>query len=222
MSRNLSTSSFSPNIMRTDFHHWQSLCNRIGADRRAQSVYDALQNAYREPVRAYHSILHIEHCLEELDGVCHLCADPDAVEFALWYHDSIYHFGASNNEEASAERAVQDLEALGGSPELAERVNELILITKHTQPPTDTDSQIIVDIDLSILGQPAPVYDRYEAAIREEYSYLSDETYTEGRSQFLKSVLARKRIFSTDRFCGKYEAASRRNMTQAIERLAER
>ncbi|WP_052700153.1 hypothetical protein [Methylocucumis oryzae] len=54
---------------------------------------------YNQPARRYHNIEHIIHCLKEFDQIGDQIPDPDAVEMALWFHDSIYYAGRIDNEQ---------------------------------------------------------------------------------------------------------------------------
>lgn len=79
--------------------HWLALWQRIGAHGDPHAVYNDLVTRYSESHRAYHTLAHIQHCLDEFEQVRHLIANPDAVELALWYHDAIYDTKAKDNEE---------------------------------------------------------------------------------------------------------------------------
>ena len=74
----------------TQEQRWTALWQRLGAQGDANAVYDNLIARYSEPHRAYHTLEHIGHCLDEFEQVRHLATNPDAVELALWYHDAIY------------------------------------------------------------------------------------------------------------------------------------
>jgi predicted metal-dependent HD superfamily phosphohydrolase len=100
-------------------------------------------------------------------------------------------------------------------------VQRLILLTKHDRLPEDIDGQIIVDVDLSILGQCPEVFGRYESAVREEYSWLSDEEFWSGRKDFIETLLARTQIFTTEPCCQRSEGAARENLARSLERIEE-
>jgi predicted metal-dependent HD superfamily phosphohydrolase len=75
----------------------------------------------------------------------------------------------------------------------------------------------VVDIDLSILGRAPGVYDRYEAAIREEYKWVPQVTYRRERRAVLWSFLEREKIYGMGQFRALYEEPARQNLTRAID-----
>jgi len=208
-------------MARTDFNHWSSLSAAAGARDAVREIYDAIVSEYQSSARAYHNLDHVAQCLEKLDTLHSLCQAPRAVELAIWYHDIIYDSGAKDNEEKSGRRALSDLPAMGVSGALAEEVQRLILLTKHDCIPDDMDGRLIVDIDLSILAQPPEVFDRYERAVRTEYSWMPDEEFWHGRRDFLRAMLSRERIFCTERYARDFESAARKNLVRSIRQIEE-
>jgi predicted metal-dependent HD superfamily phosphohydrolase len=205
---------------------WSELWSRLeqqGATGDHEKVYRALATRYSEPHRAYHTLKHVAHALEEFDQVRELAEDPLAVEFALWCHDVIYEIGVGGNEEASARFAVDSAASLGLSEDWAERVADLILATRHNASPEGADAQLVVDIDLSILGQTWEHFDAYEEEVRFEYAPVIEERgvdrFNSGRAAILKRFLDRSAIYATDYFRQKYEEQARANLLRSIERL---
>ena len=214
-------------MTRSNFNHWYSLCATLKQEgvtntalhyERMGKIYDGLVSQYQESKRIYHNLDHVAHCLEEFDAVRDLCSAPNAVELAIWYHDIIYNNETEINEELSALRASLDLtHHLTGVSELyANDVERLILLTKHDCVPTNIDGQVIVDIDLSILGQAPEAFDIYEQAIRTEYSWVQDEEFWPKRNAFILDMLSRKRIFYTDYYYQKFECMARENLLRSI------
>jgi len=198
---------------------WSALWQRLGAQGDAGSVYDDLLLAYSEPGRSYHTLAHIEHCLTEFAEVSEAAANPDAIEFALWFHDAVYDTKAYDNEERSAALARRVLRSAALSDSFGDLVAGLILATKHAAPPVALSEQIVVDIDLSILGQSRARFDEYERQIRSEYSWVPSDAFANGRSAILSSILARPRIYSTEFFYCKYEETARGNLARSITTL---
>jgi predicted metal-dependent HD superfamily phosphohydrolase len=198
---------------------FEAFLRRIGAKGDAANVFDLLRSRYSEKHRAYHNLKHITSCLDELDAVHGRCEDADSVEFALWFHDVVYDPKAKDNEEQSAILAQRICRDVKLPATIAERVYELILATKHTAAPQGHDERIVVDIDLSILGQSDAVFDKYERNIRAEYTWVPESQFRSGRAAILRSFLARPRIFSTDYFHDKYEAAARANLDRSLKIL---
>lgn len=166
----------------------------------------------------YHNWRHVEACLAELDAVRSLCADFQAMEIALWFHDCIYDPRRSDNEARSAEIAVEAIHRAGGDAELVDRVRQLILDTRHAAIPETAEGRLIVDIDLAIFGQDGAVFDAYDRAIRLEYGHVDDETFRRGRAAVLRQFLARPFIYHTPYFREQYEGSARSNLARAIQR----
>lgn len=205
---------------------WLALWERLekrGAGGEHEQDYRDLAARYRESHRAYHTLEHVEHLLDELDAVRGLAEDPDAVEFALWFHDAVYDIGAGNNEEESARLARAAALGHGMPAAWADRVSSLVLATRHAAPPVEADAQLVVDIDLSILGQPWERFDAYENQILAEYAPLLEEhgaaRFSAGRAAILRRFLDRPTIYSTRYFQEKYEEPARANLRRSIARL---
>jgi predicted metal-dependent HD superfamily phosphohydrolase len=141
------------------------------------------------------------------------------VEFGIWLHDVVYDPRASDNEEQSARIAGEILEQMDCPPKLITSIRELILATRHIHPPPTPDARLLVDIDLSILGQPPDVFGVYERAIRAEYSRVSEESYKIGRSRILRGFLDKPAIYCTDGFEKKYGLQARENIMKALAAL---
>lgn len=202
-------------------NHWLNLCNRIGLQTEVEQTFQELLNHYTEPHRYYHNLSHIQDSLTKLDLVKDFVLDKEAVELAIWFHDSIYDPSSKESEEKSASFAKQTLEKFALSPELIQRVESLILATKHTGVPKDFDEQILTDIDLSVLGEEEAKFDENYFNIRQEYKDTPDEDFMNGRRKFLQSMLERRRIFSTQFFYTRFEAKARKNIRRSIAKLNE-
>jgi predicted metal-dependent HD superfamily phosphohydrolase len=199
-------------------NRWNAFCDRLSF-RGTDNAFDDLHSRYNEPHRAYHNAHHIVDCLQQLDRSPQLVPDNDHLELSLWFHDAVYDVRAADNEAASARLAVDFLRSRGATPDSIERVRSLILATMHTATPDDIESQLIVDIDLSILGRPEAEYDRFECAIRNEYSWVPEATFRAKRSEILGEFLARRPLFLTEWFREQYEEQARRNLARAIQQL---
>ncbi len=197
---------------------WLNLWARIRAQGNAYEIYDNLIAQYSESHRAYHTLAHIEQCLNELEQTRQLADNPDAVELALWYHDAIYDTKAKDNEEKSAKLLAEVMKDALPNNFIMYVVN-LIMATKHTTIPTYPDIKLVVDIDLSILGQPENIFDEYEQQIRKEYEWVPEDAFVAGRSGILKSFLGRLFIYSTGFFRTKYETQARQNIARSLARL---
>ncbi len=201
---------------------WAQLCGRVGAFRSADEAdltFETIRTLYANPARAYHDLRHIESCLKLFDRVRLLVDDKDAVEFAVWMHDSVYIAERPDNEARSADAAGMVAGLLGCSPVFAETVRGLIAVTRHNVTPGRGDESMMADIDLSILGADAVEYEEYRRAIRQEFSFATDEQFMIGRIAFLERMLDRRTIFWTPMFQNEYEWRARANLESEIDRL---
>ncbi len=179
-----------------------------------------LKGLYTLPKRAYHNWGHVEHCLKELESYPIDKTKAALLTIALMYHDAIYDphdpYG-QYHEYLSSLRAEQDMLFLGISEEKCAVIARLILCTSHAKYPLkDPDERLMCDIDLTIFGQPWEKYQEYADAIRQEYSFVSDQEYATGRKKVLSKFMERPRIFQTDFFYDKYEAQARANLLKEL------
>jgi predicted metal-dependent HD superfamily phosphohydrolase len=195
---------------------WARVWRQATTTGEPQQVYDELASRYSEPHRHYHNLRHIADCLAEFDTARQLVKDPVAVELAIWFHDAIYDTHAADNEERSAGLATERITQAGGNAAMGESVANLILATKAHDPVLHPDAQLLVDVDLSILGQPTERFQDYETRIRREYDWVPEETFAAKRAEILERFLVRKRIYATDHFFAKYEQQARFNLQNSI------
>lgn len=201
------------------FQQWQQLWQAAGCRGDSRPDYDRLAQAYAEPQRHYHNFQHIAECLEAFDLVRHLARQPLAVEMAIWFHDAVYDPPAPDNEEQSAALTVRCLTEAGAGPDLAATVRRLVLATKLHETGNDLDVDLLVDVDLGILGKSQARFEEYEAQIRREYSWVPVKIYAAKRAEILRHFLARERIYVTDPFHDRWERAARANLQRSIQNL---
>ena len=199
---------------------WLDLWKRIGAVGNPDKPFGDLLAQYSEAHRAYHTISHIEHSLNELALARYLAINPDEVEFALWYHDAIYNTRAKDNEELSASLALDVITGAKLHKNFGELVANLIIATKHVIVTDDSDTNLLVDIDLSIFGQPNDVFDEYEKQIRKEYEWVTEDAFIEGRRTIMKAFLERSSIYSTQYFQDRYEKQAELNVSRSVKNLS--
>jgi predicted metal-dependent HD superfamily phosphohydrolase len=198
---------------------WLTFWARAGAAGDPLPPWEFLSARYGEPHRAYHTLRHVAHCLDELGAARALARDPVAVEMALWYHDVVYDPRAKDNEERSAEIAARAAVAMGLPAAAGLRVADLIRVSTHAGLAPDPDAQLFADIDLSILGQPAEAFDEYERQVRAEYAWVPDPAFRAGRAAILQSFLDRPSIYASEFFRRTYEESARRNLSRSLQKL---
>ncbi len=193
---------------------WLALCAKIGVDGEAE--WQSLSTAYTSSGLAYHNLDHIADCLLKFQARKTEAADPIAVELAIWFHDAIYDPRAADNEEKSAHLAANFLK----KTPYCGLVPDLIIATKHIGEISSPDAALLCDIDLSILASPIPLYQKYSAAIREEYSWVPSSDYRRGRTKVLKNFLNREFIYALKASRIDDEPWARNNLAREIQELA--
>jgi predicted metal-dependent HD superfamily phosphohydrolase len=208
--------------VRTLLPLWRGHVNALGCFDAAlsQKLFDALCADYSQPHRAYHTLEHLVQIFNMLEQHAETTRDPLRLAFAAWYHDVVYDPQAKDNEERSAARAEIELKQMTADPQLPGRVAKLILATKsHHKGADDADGDLFLDIDYAILGSDPNAYRTYAAQIRLEYAHLTDETWRDGRSAFLKTASARTPTFRTALFESRYGPQARANMAAELRAL---
>lgn len=182
---------------------------------------DELRQRYSEPHRAYHTLQHLEECFGWFAQMRPLAHAKGEVALALLYHDAIYDTHAQDNEQRSADLAISVLsEYTTADQAMHDRVESLILVTRHAALPQSQDEQLLVDIDLAILGATPERFDEYERQVRHEYAWVDDVAFRAGRSKILQQFLARKTIYTTPTFKAQLETTARNNLKRSLATLA--
>jgi len=209
-----------------DFLHaqWVGLASRYASDPSAiESLFKSIVEHYSAKNRAYHNLSHIQSLLSLSESLPDKIQNRDALYFAVWFHDVIYDTKRSDNEEKSAEFAVEALAILGVPERTIAITREMILATKHHRSDDlSWDMKAFLDLDTSILGAPEEIYKEYSRAIRKEYSWVPGFLYRKGRMKVLNDFLDRESIYQTEEIGAKYETQARHNIAEEIRALSDR
>ena len=206
---------------------WAAAWSSLGRPSPA-GLHTELMTAWSEPQRHYHDQRHLRECLALWARWRDHGARAGEVAIALWFHDAIYDPQASSNELNSAAWAARSLVRAGADSDTAQRVHDLVMATQHgftqeTAPAalgSSPDAQLLVDIDLSILGSPAERFERYDQDVRKEYAWVPGFRYQEARAQVLQNFLDRPRLYHGEHAVALLEAQARINLAAALSRLA--
>ncbi|MBV8500205.1 MAG: N-methyl-D-aspartate receptor NMDAR2C subunit [Paucibacter sp.] len=177
---------------------------------------DVVLAAHATPDRKYHTLQHLQQCLSVVETVSHLPDRPAEVEMARWFHDAIYEFKGANNEARSADWAHEELRRADVDPAVAARVRDLAPMTCHASNLHRTDEQLLVDIDLAILGAEPARFAECEQQIREELARVPSYGLRTKRKSVFKPFLDRETIYSTQVLHQKLEARARNNLASAL------
>lgn len=179
--------------------------------------WQEIEKNYSSKSRHYHNLAHLKNMLNELENVKNQIQNLDTLLFAIYYHDIIYKSTKTDNEHQSALLFEKRI-----SKTTFHNINKCkaqIEATKEHKPSTDPDTNLLLDLDLSILGKDPKEYQTYSANIRKEYKIYPNFMYRKGRTKALNSILQQDTIFKTDTFITKYETQARENLKAELELL---
>ncbi|PZT75738.1 MULTISPECIES: HD domain-containing protein [unclassified Streptomyces] len=179
-----------------------------------------LLNRWAEPQRKYHTTAHLTAVLDRVDTLADHAADADAVRLAAWFHDAVYRPDRSENEERSAALAERALPEAGvPAPVVAEVARLVRLTVTHDPAAGDTNGEVLCDADLAILASPPAEYAAYASQVREEYGFVPEEAFREGRAQVLRQLLDLPRLFRTPYGVAEWEPRARQNLLTELALL---
>lgn len=177
---------------------------------------ERLLAAYAESGRHYHTQQHLAECLDLVDELAHLAQRPGEVAIALWFHDAVYVPQARDNEARSAEWAVAALCAAGAGEAVIARVQAQVMATAQHAATGDGDTQLVVDIDLAILGAAPARFAQYAQQVRAEYAAVPEAVYKVKRRAVLAGFLERPALYATPALHARLEQQARRNLQRAV------
>ena len=198
---------------------WQQVWQTL-APNQAKPNLQAVLNAYAQPQRHYHTVQHLQECLQWWQRCQEQMHHPAEVALALFYHDIVYEPKRSDNELQSANTMLAQLQPYLPS-DSTERIYRWILATAHhgTQPyinqEDDQDLKWVLDIDLGILSADAERFQEYERQIRMEYRHVPLLIYRCKRRQILRDFAQTEYLYHTDYFRQQLEKVAKANL-QAV------
>lgn len=201
---------------------FMALVLRYSSDKElANHLWKDIEHNYSQPERYFHSLSHLDQMLAALKLHKTAIEDWDVLQFSVFYHDIVYdvvtYVTDNNNEDKSAEKAENALQQLGLSKERLERCKQHILATKKHEHSADSDTNYLIDADLSVLGQPWDVYEVYMKNIRKEYAVYPDSIYHAGRQKVLQRFLEMEQLYKTEHFHKQLEHAAKENIARELE-----
>jgi predicted metal-dependent HD superfamily phosphohydrolase len=184
--------------------------------------WENIARAYAD--RPYHNLSHLDEMLTHLEmhGRDRI-VDPTIFALALVYHDIVYKPTRKNNEERSAEAAVEILRSMEGiEKKRVERCHRLIMVTKRHLPTAkdDGDESLLIDLDLAVLAREPAAYDEYATAVRQEFWMIPGFVFRKARIKALNGFLDRDHIYHTQLGRQRYETTARNNLWREIQSLS--
>jgi predicted metal-dependent HD superfamily phosphohydrolase len=215
---------------------WDSVAVKE-SDEWVLATWKEVTDAYGEPGRFYHTLDHISQCLGAYDVF--LAHDHDkekmllsprdrfAVELAIWLHDVVYDPRRKGNELASfyfAQRLCHDfrerrLHAYYDWGAIENIIRRAILSTEDHRDLGGFMTKIVLDVDLSILGQLPADFELYEKQIRKEYGFVPLDVFCIERAKILRQLTTGHPIYKTDFFENLHGKQARENIHKSLELL---
>ncbi|MEW1903706.1 hypothetical protein [Streptomyces sp. NPDC086147] len=208
--------------------HWNAtlLAARAGREGPDPAPYGLnLLARWAEPQRRYHTVDHLRAVLDRVDELTDQGGEGgelELVRLAAWFHDAVYRPDRSENEERSALLAEKALAEAGLTPHEVAEVARLVRLTVTHDPAVgDLNGETLCDADLAILASDPDTYAGYAAAVREEYGFVPDDAFREGRAAVLRHLLDLPRLFRTPYGAAVWEEKARENVERELKELTD-
>ncbi|MCE3605957.1 pantetheine-phosphate adenylyltransferase [Massilia sp. P8910] len=209
---------------------WDSLWAADDANAAAWFARLTGETAYGSCRRPYHNLDHLVHGLTEITvwaaNAGASPADMATLKKAFWFHDAVYGggTGTGSNEEQSAQLWLASSLDSGA---VANEVASLIRATEHLAPVAVRHAlqDVMLGVDLAILGQAADIYDGYARSVRAEYRHVEEADYLAGRERILAHFHAQAdagTLYPNGYFAHLYNERARENLARELETLRER
>jgi predicted metal-dependent HD superfamily phosphohydrolase len=186
-------------------------------------LWQEVETAYASPGRAYHTVTHVREVLARAAEVDAPGAPgwrhPDEVLCAVLFHDAVYLPGAKDNEARSAELARAAAKRYFARADGAYVAKLVLLTARHGMlgvADVSEEEALFLDCDMAILAASATEFDAYDRGVATEYAHVPREVYALGRRAFLGALLAKERIFLSEFFHRRLDAAARTNLRRVL------
>lgn len=202
-------------------HQWERLSTIDTVNQYfAESYWQEILTNHGESHRHYHNLQHLEELFRLLLPFESKLEHPQAVYWAIFFHDIIYKPLRKDNELKSAELADVALKKLEVEEKIVQLTYSLIVATKdhHAMIPSN-DFRYFLDADLAILGADWEKYETYYKAIRQEYLQVPNILYRRGRKKVLQHLLQKAPLYETAEFFERFESQARANVRQELKLL---
>lgn len=201
---------------------WLKHAKGIGIEKPTMPLLSQLVTAWSAPHRHYHSLRHLQECLQTLERWGKDAAARHEIGIALWFHDAIYDPRRDDNEDKSARWAVTALKDFGVPEDKRRRIGKLIRATMHLSPTDKARTarveglDLMLDIDLAILGADRARFEDYERQVRLEYAHVPDEAFARARADFVEVLLGVSPLYRTEIARAELEARARENLLRSL------
>ena len=141
--------------------------------------------------------------------------DEYKLELAIWFHDIVYDSTRTDNEKLSANNFKSFGNIIGLKNKHIKEICNLILVTKHNDTVKTESEKIICDLDLREFTSIRSKLNSEE--VRKEFVHLSDEEFYKGRADFLRKMINKKYIYSTDLYRNSLEELAKHRITIELD-----
>ncbi len=181
---------------------WDIICQfyPINPSQKLQMAQQWL-DAYQEKGRFYHNLSHIFNLIKLSEGLNLSQEWLYPFQLAIFYHDIVYNPVRKDNEAASAEIALSHWQKMLSDEDMSQLQTYILSTAQHQNLNGKAETQLFLDLDLSVLAAPLDLYQLYCEGVRREYILSFDnEIYTRGRLDFLKKYAQREAFFYSPQF----------------------
>jgi len=200
----------------------------------APGAYEALDAAYSQPHRSYHSWAHIDELLAGLERFHSLATRPDLIAAAIFWHDAVHLARDPDGKIRSDRQNVRDSVAAfrrhtlleGGE---AQAVEDLVMATSdhvgaraqtEHYPGFSDDLDLFVDLDLSPLAAPWEVFAANTQKIRSESIGVEEAEFAANQSKMLEGLATGDApVFRRAETRAVWDATARVNLARCIAGL---
>lgn len=211
----------------------QTYWGQIAAHHQANALA-TLDAAYREPQRGYHDWSHIADLLTKLDELKALAVRPDLIAAAIFWHDAVYVTRTADGllradaENVRASAALFERYSLFDKAD-ADAIHDMIMATaSHLKaramtehyPGFARDLDLFLDLDLSSLAAPWPVFENNLERLRFEYAWVPEPLFCLGRLQMIETFAARgDALYRLEETRARWSETARDNLDRAQDEL---
>ncbi|OAI24328.1 hypothetical protein A1351_18225 [Methylosinus sp. R-45379] len=204
------------------------------AEAHEPGAYQALDEAYRQPHRAYHSWAHIDELLTGLERFDSLATRPDLIAAAIFWHDAVHLARDPDGKTRLDRQNVRDSVSAfrrhtvltGGE---AQAVEDLVMATSdHARARATTehyagfsgDLDLFVDLDLSPLAAPWEIFAANTQKIRSESIGVEEAEFAANQAKMLEGLAQGDRpVFRRAETRAAWDATARVNLARCIAGL---
>ena len=198
---------------------WTNVTEEYSSNTDCEALWQEINSSYSSANRHYHDHQHLQHMITLAEEFREHIDDFQCLLFSIFYHDIVYDAKKSDNEERSADIAMKRLSEMGLPTTTIQKCSQQILATKDHEEGSDNDTNLLLDIDVSILGSNQQQYEQYASDIRKEYNMYPNVLYKRGRKKVLRHFLDMEYLFKTEAFRNRFEKQARKNIQAELNTL---